>query len=357
MTFVLRIIVLLLLQSLRRLFYSRSDLVLENAALRQQVAALKKEKPRPKLSRFDRIFWVWLSLLWKKWKDALIFVEPETVVNWHRKGFKLYWKLISRCGKNKGRQFIDEEIKRLIGQMAKKNPTWGAPRIHGELMKLGFAVSERSVSRYLAKIRPEPPGNKLNKWMTFLINQGKGIAAMDFFVVPTLFFKGLYCFFIIDHQRRRILHFNVTFHPTALWVSYQIQAAFSSINSLKFIKYMILDNDTIFSALVTRILKSLGITPLRTSIRSPWQNGIAERWIGSCRRELLDYVIILNQNHMYGLLAEYIEYYHHDRTHYNLGKDPPESRPVLKRESQDDKVIALPRVGGLHHKYVWEKAA
>ncbi len=353
MTLVLRIIVLL--QSLRYLFYSWSDLLLENAALRQQVAALKKENPRPKLSRFDRIFWVFLRRLWEKWKDALIFVEPETVVNWHKKGFKLYWELISRCRKNKGRQPIDKEIKALIGQMAKENPLWGAPRIHGELLKLGFDVCERSVSRYLAKIRPEPSGNKINKWMTFLKNQGKGIAAMDFFIVPTLFFKRLYCFFIIDHYRRRILHFNVTFHPTAQWVCDQLQIAFSSAEEIT--KCIILDNDKIFAACVTRALKSLGIVPIRTSIRSPWQNGIAERWIGSCRRKLLDHVIILNQNHLYKLLEEYIEYYHQDRTHYHLDKDPPISRPVLKRESQDDKVIAMPRVGGLHHKYAWKKAA
>ena len=239
--------------------------------------------------------------------------------------------------------------------MAKENPTWGAPRIHGELLKLGFNVSERSVSRYLAKIRSGPQGNKLNKWLTFLINQGKGIAAMDFFVVPTLFFKRLYCFFIIDHHRRRILYFNVTFHPTAQWVCYQLQKAFSSLERAT--KCIILDNDKIFAKCVTRTLESLGIIPIRTAIRSPWQNGIAERWVGSCRREMLDHVIILNQNHLYNLLEEYIDYYHHDRTHYNLGKDPPISRPVQKKESQYDKVIALPRVGGLHHKYVWEKAA
>lgn len=356
MTLILRIIVIL--QSLRCLFYSWSDLLLENAALRQQLAALKKENPRPKLSRFYRIFWIFLRRLWKKWKDALIFVEPETVVNWHKKGFKLYWKLISRHRKNKGRQPIDREIKALIRKMSNDNPTWGAPRIHGELLKLGFVVCERSVSRYLAKIRSEPPGNKINKWMTFITNQGKSIAAMDFFVVPTLFFKRLYCFFIIDHHRRRILHFNVTFHPTALWVCLQLQMAFSSAEEItKCIKWMVLDNDKIFAACVTKTLKSLGIVPMRTSIRSPWQNGIAERWVGSCRRELLDYVIILNQNHLYKLLEEYIEYYHHDRTHYHLDKDPPVSRPVQKKESDNDKVIALPRVGGLHHKYAWKQAA
>jgi transposase InsO family protein len=356
MKLVLRIIVLL--QSLRCLFCSRCELVLENAALRQQLAALKKENPRPKLSRFDRIFWVLLRRLWKKWKDALIFVEPETVVNWHKKGFKLYWKLISRCRKNNCRHTIDNEIKRLIRRMKYENPGWGAPRIHGELLKLGFNVCERSVSRYLAKISPEPYGNKINKWMTFIKNQGKGIAAMDFFVVPTLFFKRLYCFFIIDHHRRRIIHFNVTFHPTAQWVCDQLKKAFSSSEEIaRCIKWMILDNDKIFSTLVNKTLKSLGIAPVRTSIRSPWQNGIAERWIGSCRRELLDHVIILNQNHLYRLLEEYIEYYHQDRTHYHLDKDPPLSRPVQTKESGDDKVIALPRVGGLHHKYIWEEAA
>jgi len=355
MTFFLRIIVLM--QSLRCLFYSWSELLLENAALRQQLAALKKENPKPKLSRFDRIFWVLLSRLWNKWQDALIFVEPETVVNWHRKGFKLYWKLISQRRRNKGRQPIDNKIKMLIRRMANDNPGWGAPRIHGELLKLGFDVGERSVSRYLAKIRPEPPGNKLNKWMTFLSNQGKGIgiAAMDFFVVPTLFFKRLYCFFIIEHHRRMILHFNVTSHPTAQWVCHQLQKAFSSLERTT--KCIILDNDKIFAECVTRTMESLGIMPVRTSIRSPWQNGIAERWIGSCRRELLDYVIILNQNHLYSLLSEYIEYYSQDRTHYHLDKDPPVSRPVQKKESDNDKVIALPRVGGLHHKYVWKKAA
>ena len=265
MTLFLRIIVLL--QSVRRLFYSWSDLLLENAALRQQLAALKKENPRPKLSRFDRIFWVFLRRLWNKWKDALIIVTPETVVNWHRKGFRLYWKLISQRGKKKGKKPINKKIKRLIRKMANENPTWGAPRIHGELLKLGFDVCERSVSRYLYKIRPALPGNKISKWMTFLENQRKGIAAMDFFVVPTLFFRRLYCFFIIDHHRRRILHINVTFHPTALWVSNQLQKAFSSVEEIT--KCMIHDNDKIFSKSVIRTLKSLGITPIRTSIRSP----------------------------------------------------------------------------------------
>ncbi len=177
---------------------------------------------------------------------------------------------------------------------------------------------------------------------------------MDFFIVPTLFFKRLYCFFIIHHDKRKILHFNVTFHPTAEWVIQQLENAFS-INSMP--RYMIFDRDSIFSSLVKETIKSFGIEPVRTSYRSPWQNGVAERWIGSCRRELINHVIILNKNHLYKLLVEYVEYYNEDRTHYSLAKDPPSGRPVLEKKSDNDKVIALPRVGGLHHKYVWKKSA
>ncbi len=331
---------------------SPADIIMENIVLRQQVRNFKRENPRPHIKRFDRIFWIWIRCLWSKWKDALIVVKPETVVKWHRMGFRIYWKFISNRCKNRGRKKIDREIRHLIRQMSKENPTWRAPRIHGELLKLGFYVSERTVSRYLPK--REPDGEKIKKWLAFLNNHRKGIAAMDFFIVPTLFFKRLYCFFIIHHDKRKLLHFNVTFHPTAEWVIQQLRNAFS-LNSIP--RYMIFDRDSIFSSLVKETIKSFGIEPVRTSYQSPWQNGIAERWIGSCRRELLNYVIILNKNHLYKLLEEYIEYYNKDRTHYSLDKDPPSGRPILKRNSDEDKVIALPRVGGLHHKYVWEKSA
>ncbi len=339
-------------QSLRSIFDSGIDLALENVALRQQLVTFKKGNPRPKLNRFDRIFWVWMRRLWGKWLNALIIVKPETVVRWHRKGFKLYWKFISYRGKKKGKQKIDKEIRILIKIIANENPTWRAPRIHGELLKLGFNVSERTVSRYLPK--REPDGDKIKKWMAFLNNQRKGIAAMDFFIVPTLFFKRLYCFFIIHHDKRKILHFNVTFHPTAEWVIQQLENAFS-INSIP--RYMIFDRDSIFSSLVKETMKSFGIEPVRTSFRSPWQNGVAVRWIGSCRRELLNHVIVLNRTHLFRLLQGYVQYYNEDRTHYSLDKDPPSGRPVLEKKSENDKVIALPRVGGLHHKYVWKNAA
>jgi transposase InsO family protein len=279
-------------------------------------------------------------------------VKPETVVKWHRIGFRIYWKFISNRSKKRGREKIDKEIRKLIQQMSKENPAWRAPRIHGELLKLGFDVSERSVSRYLPK--REPDGEKIKKWMAFLRNHREGIAAMDFFIVPTLFFKRLYFFFIIHHGKRKIFHFNVTFHPTAEWVIQQLKKAFA-INGIP--GYMIFDRDSIFSSLVKETIKSFGIETVRISFRSPWQNGVAERWIGSCRKELLNHVIVLNRRHLFRLLQEYVKYYNEDRTHYSLDKDPPCGRPVLKRNLDEDKVIALPRVGGLHHKYIWKKSA
>jgi putative transposase len=350
MTFLLRIVVLA--QDIQYLFYryrSYSELLFEIAVLRQQLAVLKRQTPRPQLTRSDRLFWIVLRRFWKKWQEALIIVKPETVISWHRKGFRLYWKYRSRNRKSKGKLPITKELKKLIRQMAYENPTWGAPRIHGELLKLGFSVSERTISRYLSKPGLTPNRKKGTKWNSFVKNQSKGFAAMDFFVVPTLLFNNLYCFFIIRHERRRILHFNVTFHPTAQWVAKQLREAFKGNSSITF---MIYDRDSIFSLLIRETLKGLGIESRRTSYRSPWQNGVAERWVGSCRRELLDHVIILNKNHLLRLLEEYVEYYHHDRTHYHLDKDPPMGRPVLKRESDNEKVIALPRIGGLHHKYI-----
>ncbi len=339
-------------QSMHSVLNPKIDLTLENFALRQQLAAFKKKNPRPKLYRLDRILWVLLRMYWHRWRSALLFVNPETVAGWHRKGFRLYWKYISNRGKGKGKHKIDKEIRNLIHKLANENPTWRAPRIHGELLKLGFRVSERTVSRYLPK--REPSGDKIKKWLTFLNNHRKGIMAMDFFTVPTFFFRQLYCFFIIHHDRRKIIHFNVTFNPTEEWVKKQLKSAFSLIESPK---YMIYDRDTIFSALITGTLKSFSIDPVRTSFRSPWQNGTAERWIGSVRWELLNHVIVLNEGHLYRLLEEYIDYYHNDRTHYNLDKDPPNTRPVQERTSESDRVIALPRLGGLHHKYVWKDAA
>ncbi len=230
--------------------------------------------------------------------------------------------------------------------------TWGAPKIHGELQKLGFVISERTVARYLQRVRRR--GDSRKAWLTFLRNHREVIAAFDFFTIPTMTFQVLYCFFVIEHGRRKILHFNVTRHPTAEWVVQQLREAFSEAASYR---YVILDRDAKFDANVVSFLQGAGLTPKRTSVQSPWQNGIAERWIGSCRRELLDHVIPLNQQHLRRLVRDYRAYYQEDRIHDALGKDAPNLRPVEKKPSPKSTLISSDRLGGLHHRYSWREAA
>lgn len=278
-------------------------------------------------------------------------MKPDTVVRWHRAGFKVYWNWLSRRGKRTGRPSVEAEIRGLIRKMATDNG-WGAPRIHGELRMLGFDVSERTVSRYLRPLRRRPEARQ--NWLTFLRNHREVIAAMDFFVVVTMGFRLLYVLFVIRHGRREIVHFNVTEHPTAAWVVQQIREAFPYDTAPK---YFIFDRDSIFSAEVVGAVKAVGAKPTRTSYRSPWQNGTAERWVGCCRQELLDRVIVLDEAHLRRLLREYVAYHHDDRTHLGLAKDTPAGRVGAPRPSATAKVIGLRRCGGLHHRYVWRDAA
>jgi len=304
-------------------FRSRNDLALENLALREQLATFKQEQPRSVISRFDRAFWVLLRGIWSKWSNALVIVSPDTVARWHRKGFRLYWNALSRKGRKPGHPRKDREVHELIRRMTAENPTWRAPRIHAELLKLGFAVSERTVSRYLPTRSPDH--DKIEQWIAFLRNHRHAIATMDFFTIPMITFQVLYVMIIIHHGRRVLLHINVTFHPTARWVVQQLRAAFPFDAAPG---YLIFDRDSIFSVHVVATLKSFGIKPVRTSWRSPWQNGAIERWVGSCRRELLDHVIVFNERHAMRLLSEYIAYCNADRCHYGLAKDAPISRSV-----------------------------
>ena len=333
---------------LRAFLRTRHDLGLEILALRQQVAVLKRRHPRPRLNNLDRWFWLVLRRLWSRWAEVLILVKPETVVDWHRAGFQLYWRLRSRGGGRK----IGGDVFEIVRRLACENPSWGAPRIHGELLKLGLDISERTVSRYLARRLPRP-GDAAKNWLAFLSNHREAIAAMDFFTVPTVTFRLLYCFFAIDHGRRRILHFNVTVHPTAEWVVQQLRETFSDSDRHR---YVILDRDSKFSAEVIGFLRSSGIKPVRTSVRSPWQNGVAERWVGSARRDCFDHVIALNEAHIRRLAREYMAYYHADRTHDGLGKDTPSGRAVEVRPIGAE-LISQPRVGGVHHRYTWKAAA
>jgi transposase InsO family protein len=201
--------------------------------------------------------------------------------------------------------------------------------------------------------RPAEP-DQVKRWIAFLRNHKDDIAAMDLFTVPTASLRLLYGFFVIEHGRRHIVHFNATFNPTAAWVIQQLREAFPYDTAPK---YLIFDRDAIFSPAVVAFVRALGTDPVRTSYRSPWQNGTAERWIGSCRRELLEHVVVFGERHFVRLVRLYVDYYHEDRCHLGLDKDAPNSRPVRPRPSPEAKVVALPRVGGLHHRYEWREAA
>jgi transposase InsO family protein len=343
---------LLLISALLRcaaaLFRSRNQQAIVELALRQQLATYAQKRSKPRLTPLDRAFWVALFRFWPHWRDTLVIVKPDTVIRWHRKGFRLYWRAISKRGP--GRPPISEELKALIRRLASEND-WRARKIHAELEKLGFSVGLVTVSRYLPK-RARDPG-KQQRWITFLHNHKDAIAAMDFFVVPTLGFRLLYVWFIIDHGRRRIIHFNVTTNPRAQWVMQQLRESFPDDSAPR---YLIFDNDSIFSDEVTEAIKSFDIEPKRTAFQSPWQNGVAERWVGSCKREIVDHVIVFNEGHLRRLLREYVSYYNAERVHTVI-RDAPEGRAIEGRLSPDARVIGLPRVGGLHHRYAWQVAA
>ena len=326
------------------IFRSRRNLMLENLALRQQLAVLKREHPRPRLGPLDKLFWVLALRFWSQWKESLFLVLPDTVVRWHQAGFKLYWAMLCKVRKRVGGgRRISKQIRELIFQMVAENPSWGAPRMHGELLMLGLDVSERTISRWMKRAPRDPEPAK--RWLAFLRNHREAIAAMDFFTVPTITFGVLYCFFIIAHDRRRILHFNVTKHPTSLWIVQQLREAFPFDAAPRF---LIFDRDAKYGLEVPAAVRSLKINPVQTSFESPWQNGIAERWVGSCRRELLDHIIPIDERHLKRLLSEYIRYHHEDRTHLGLGKGTPNGR---SRAIPSGRVLSHERLGGLHHRY------
>jgi hypothetical protein len=253
--------VLALIAAARVFFQNRIDIAVELLALRQQVAVLKRKQPKPPLYPLDRLFWTVLRATWSRWRDALVIVKPETVVGWHRTGFRLYWRW--KSWPRGGRPRITQEIRALIRRLAQENPDWGAPKIHGELQKLGFVLSERTVARYLRGLQRR--GDPAKKWLAFLRNHREAIVALDFFTVPTATFRVLYCFFAIEHERRRILHFNVTRHPSADWVVQQLRETFPEAAPYR---YAIPDHDAIFNVDVIAFLKATGLKPKRTSIQA-----------------------------------------------------------------------------------------
>jgi hypothetical protein len=309
----------ILLGTLRSAVRTRRELALENLALRQQLAVWKARQPRPRLTEMDRIFWIVLSRLWKNWRSSLQVVRPETVVRWHRRGFKLYWAWKSR--RRWGRPAIGRDLRDLIRQMSRANPLWGAPRIHGELLKLGLTVSQATVSKYM--LRPRRPPSQA--WRTFLRHHAKDLIALDFFTVPTATFRVLFVLVVLRHGRRRLVHFNVTEHPTAEWTARQLVEACALAETPR---YLIRDRDQVYGERFSRQARTLDIGETVIAPRSPWQNAYAERVIGSIRRECLDHVVVIGERHLMRILSEYGDYYNGTRTHLALAKDAPEPRRV-----------------------------
>jgi hypothetical protein len=319
------------------------NLAAENVALRHQLDVVlrpTRSRPRLMLKLRDRILLVWLSRIWSGWKDAIRIVQPETVIGWHRCGWRLYWTWRSKR-RGPGRPPVPQDVRDLIRKMSSENP-WGAPRLHGELLKLGIDVSQATVAKYMVR-HDKPPSQN---WRTFLDNHVTTLASIDFFTVPTIRFGVLYVFLVLAHDRRTIRHFNVTSNPTAEWTARQITEAFPEDSGPR---YMIRDRDGVYGDVFRGRVKAMGIKEVLIAPRSPWQSPYVERVIGTLRRDLLDHVIALDERHLRRLIREYLGYYHGARTHLSLGKDAPIPRPVQPPEM--GRVVSFPVLGGLHHRY------
>jgi putative transposase len=328
------------LAMLRGVVRSRAALHLEILALRHQLQVLQRSRPRRlHLAKADRWLWAWLSVAWSGWRAARVIVKPETVIAWHRQGFRLFWTWKSR--RRNGRPAVTADVRSLIRTMSNENPLWGAPRIHGELLKLGLDVSQATVATYM--VRPTTPPSQ--PWRTFLANHVQQIAAADFFVLPTTTCRLLFVLVILAHERRRVVHVAVTDHPTAEWTAQQLREAFPRTEAPR---YLVHDRDAAFSVW-TATAAAIGIAEILTAARSPWQNAYAERLIGSIRRECLDHVIVCNERGLRRVLDEYVAYYLKFRTHLSLDKAAPVSRPVAP--PGNGAITATPHLGGLHHHY------
>jgi len=330
-----------LLDCLAAALRSRAALQVENLALRHQLAVLRRGSRRPQLRQAERIFWAWLSHIWSGWREAVVIVKPATVIAWRRRKFREYWTKLSRSGKP-GRPAIPKEIRDLIRRMSCANPLWGAPHIVGELKKIGITLPRSTVAKYMARHR-KPPSQT---WKSFLKNHVRDIVAVDFFILPTVRNQVLFVFLILAHERRRVLHLNITTNPTAEWTAQQIVEAFPWDSAPR---YLLRDRDGIYGERFQRRIKNMGIEQVITAPRSPWQNPYVERLIGSIRRECLDHVIVFNERHLRRILSRYVDYYHRWRVHQSLEMDCPEHRAVHACER--GRVIEIAELGGLHHHY------
>jgi transposase InsO family protein len=320
-------------------FKPNGRLEAENAALRHQLIVLRRQvRGRVRVTNNDRLFFIQLYRWFPSILKAITIIRPETLVRWHRAGFRYYWRWKSRA--RGGRPRIETDLRALIRRMSIENPLWGAPRIHGELLKLGFEVAQSSVAKYMFKWHGPPSQG----WRTFLHNHAPDIAAMDLFVAPTISFNLLYALVIVRLDRRDIVWINVTTNPTAEWIARQITEAFPWDDAPQ---YLIRDRDGVYGATVARRLRAMGIRDKPIAPGSPWQNGFAERLIGSIRRECVDHMIILGEAHLRRILKKYAAYYNEFRTHRSLNKDSPIHRAIQHR----GRIVSAPVLGGLHHHY------
>src|SRR6266540_4150096 len=321
-------------------FKSRRRLEVENLFLRHQLnIALRRAPQRLQLRASDRALMAWMTRMWPSLLGLTRVVQPATILRWHRCGFRAYWRGKSRA--RPGRPRVERELRDLIRRMSEENPLWGAPRIHGELLKLGFKVAESTVSKYMMRHR----GPQSQTWRTFLRNHAEAIASIDLCVVPTLTFERLFAFLVLGHGRRQLLWFAVTRNPSAEWLAQQIAEAFPWNTAPS---YLVRDNDRAYGEAFRRRIRAMGIRDRPISPRSPWQNPYAERLIGTLRRECLDHVLIVSERHLRRMLASYSSYYNESRTHLALEKDAPLRRDIQRCGA----IITTPILSGLHHRYV-----
>jgi len=330
----------LMLRVLIDSFRSRHDLVLENLVLRHQLDVLQRTRPKPRLRNRDRVLWVWLRRPWPRgWARQLRIVRPDTVIGWHRQGWRLYWTWRSRT--RLGRPRLGPEVRELIARMSRENRLWGTEHIRGELLKLAIVVSNRSIRRYRWRGHRR---ERSQNWRTFLRNQIKGIWAADLFVVQTIGFQTLYVFLFISHERRELIHFNVAASPTAAWIWRQ---AIEATAWGRQPRYLIHDRDKVYGDGFGNKLAGAGIAEIRTPYRAPLANSVAERVVGTFRQECLDHVVVFNERHLLALLTEFVHYYNHDRPHRTIQLETPVPSPPIERGA----VVSRPILGGLHHVY------
>ena len=327
--------------SMGALLRSRASLQLEILALRHQLAVLQGGGQRPRLKPADRLLWVWLSRAWSGWQDVLVFVKPSTIISWQRKRFRDHWTRLSRPG-TPGRPRIAPEIRELIRRMSRANPSWGSPRIQSELRKLGLDVAKSTVEKY--RVRPRKPPSPT--WRAFLANHTMELVSLDFFTVSTVRFHVLFVLILLAHDRRRVVHFNITKYPTARWTAQQVVEAFPWETAPRF---LLRDRDGVYGADFHERVKSMGIEEVIIAARSPWQSPYVERMIGSVRRECLANVVVLSERHLRRILKDYFSHYHRWRCHQSLAMDCPEPRPVQPPEVGE--VVEVREASGLYRHY------